>query len=312
MVDASGVRISWADIPAHVRKGIEEILGGRVVEAVSQRGGFSPGSADRVRLDDGRRAFVKAVSADLNPDSPGLHRREATNTAQLPDDVPASQLLGCYDDGHWVALVFADVDGRTPPTPWQYADIVDVLAALQRLSDRLTPCPVDDLPSLAEELRGAFAGWQELRDDLWDGLPDVAAAHLDELVELSALGLRALEGDTLVHTDIRADNLLIRPDRSVVVVDWPWACRGCAWFDTLCVLLNVELYGGHDVEALLADTPLLARVPADAIDGVLAGLGGFFYNAGRRPASPGLPTLRQFQRDQGDAVLRWLSVRRTW
>ncbi|WP_211310565.1 hypothetical protein [Thermasporomyces composti] len=115
MVDASGVRISWTDLPAHVRKGIEEILDGNVVEAVSQRGGFSPGSADRVRLHDGRRAFVKAVSADLNPDSPGLHRREARNTAQLPDDVPASQLLGCYDDGHWVALVFADVDGRTPP-----------------------------------------------------------------------------------------------------------------------------------------------------------------------------------------------------
>lgn len=312
MVNASGVRISWTDIPSRVHKGVEEILGGHVVEAVSQRGGFTPGSADRVRLHDGRRAFVKAVSLDLNPDSLGMHRREARITARLPTDVPASQLLGTYDDGHWVALVFTDVDGRHPHTPWHHAEIVAVLAALQELSDRLTPSPVDDVPRLADDLHANFAGWQGLRDEPWDGLPELAVAHLDELIELSAHGLAALEGETLVHADVRADNLLIRPDGSVVLVDWPWASRGCGWFDALSLLLNVALYGGHDVEELLASTPFLARVPADAISGVLAGLGGYFYNQGRKPPPSGIPTVRQFQRDQGDTVLRWLSRRLQW
>ena len=55
------------DLPAAVRSRIEGIIGGgAVTEAVSQRGGFSPGTADRVRTERGPRAFVKAVSpADM-------------------------------------------------------------------------------------------------------------------------------------------------------------------------------------------------------------------------------------------------------
>ena len=55
-------RISWTDLPGHVQAGVEEILGAPVVEATGQQGGFSPGTADRVRTATGRRAFVKAVS----------------------------------------------------------------------------------------------------------------------------------------------------------------------------------------------------------------------------------------------------------
>jgi Phosphotransferase enzyme family len=312
VVNATGTRITWTDVPAGVREGVEKIVGGEVVEAVSQSGGFSPGSADRVRTADGRRAFVKAANAELNPHTPGLYRREAGVTEHLPDDVPATQLLGVHDDGDWIALVLADVEGRHPRTPWLHEEVVGVLATLEVLARRLTPCPIDELPSAVDEHRGGFAGWERLRDDPWPGLPPVAAAHLDDLRGLGARGTEALRGDTLLHTDVRADNLLVRPDGGVVLVDWPWACRGCGWFDSLTLLINVELYGGHDVEDLLASSPVLARVSADDINGVLAGLCGYFYDAGRQPPPPGLPTVRQFQRDQGDAVLRWLARRLNW
>ncbi len=312
MVNASGVRIGWTDVPADVRKGVEKILGGEVVEAVSQSGGFSPGSADRIRIADGRRAFVKAANAALNERTPGLYRREAEITAQLPRDLPATQLIGTYDDGDWVALVLADVEGRHPRTPWRLEEIVGVLATLEALADRLTPCPIESLPSAVEELRGDFAGWERLHNDPWSGLPGLAAAHLDDLRRLGARGADVLAGATLIHTDVRADNLLVRADGSVVLVDWPWASRGCDWVDSLSVLINVELYGGHDVERLLASSPLLARVPADDINAALAGFGGYFYDAARQPSQPGLPTVRQFQRDQGDAVLGWLARRLNW
>ena len=80
---AEGERLPWSQIPAPLRAEVERLLGGRVAEAVSQRGGFSPGVAARIRLDDGRRAFVKAVG-DINPDSPGIHRAEARIAAALP------------------------------------------------------------------------------------------------------------------------------------------------------------------------------------------------------------------------------------
>ncbi|HET7517515.1 MAG TPA: aminoglycoside phosphotransferase family protein, partial [Actinomycetes bacterium] len=56
---ATGERLDWADAPAWLRGEVEARLGGRVAEAVTQPAGFSPGIAARLRLDDGRRAFVK-------------------------------------------------------------------------------------------------------------------------------------------------------------------------------------------------------------------------------------------------------------
>jgi Phosphotransferase enzyme family len=52
-------------------------------------------------------------------------------------------------------------------------------------------------------------------------LPIGIRNRLDELVELESRWPDAVRGDTLVHLDVRADNLLLTPDR-VLVVDWPW------------------------------------------------------------------------------------------
>ena len=41
----------------------------------------------------------------------------------------------------------------------------------------------------------------------------------------------------------------------------------------------------------------------------LAGLTGYFLRSSLNPAPPGLPTLRPFQRAQGDAALEWLRKR---
>lgn len=108
---ATGVRHRWADLPGVVRSAVEDILGAPVVAARNQSGWFSPKAAARIRLADGRRAFVKAVSAEVNPGSPGPHRAEARNTAALPPGAPVPRLLGSYDDGTRVALVFQGAQG---------------------------------------------------------------------------------------------------------------------------------------------------------------------------------------------------------
>lgn len=152
MTSASGVRIGWAELPHEVRSAVEAIIGGTVIEAVSQVGGFSPGTADRVRTADGRRAFVKAVSPAQNERSVEMHRREARVTAALPASVPAPQFLGCYDDGEWVTLVLQDIQGRHPATPWVPDELDRVLTVLDDLAGSLTPPPLPDLETAADHL----------------------------------------------------------------------------------------------------------------------------------------------------------------
>ena len=73
---AVGVRAAYAAVPPPVRAWVDSTLGSPVVEAREQVGGMSPGCATRLTCADGTRAFVKAVGAELNPDTPGLFRRE--------------------------------------------------------------------------------------------------------------------------------------------------------------------------------------------------------------------------------------------
>src|SRR5437773_9328388 len=88
---AQGARIPWEAAPESVRAAVEAGLGARVDEAVTQPGGFSPGVAARLRLEDGRTVFVKAVGSEPNPDSPGFHRIEAHVAAVLPPETPRSE-----------------------------------------------------------------------------------------------------------------------------------------------------------------------------------------------------------------------------
>jgi len=271
------------------------------MEAVSQSGGFSPSSADRIRTAAGTRASVKAVSAELNPDSPRMHRREARVAAALPPELPAPALLGSYDEDGWVALAFADVDGRTPQLPWQPAELDPVLDALAVLA--AVPCRVPDLAPARHRIADMFAGAHRLAAD------GVAVDGLD-LPALVEPAIAALDGDALVHVDLRADNVLLTADRAVLV-DWPHACRGPAWLDTLVLLMEVDRFGGHDVDALLAAHPATRDVEPAILDGALAGCLGYFLDQARRPAPPGLPRVREFQRVQGEAVLEWLRRRRS-
>ena len=136
-------------------------------------------------------------------------------------------------------------------------------------------------------------------------------ANLDALEDLADLGLKDLVGDSLVHADVRADNILITRDSAAVLVDWPWACVGSGWFDALTVLVNVRVFDSDfdDVDSVLRSHPVFATAGASSVDGVLSGLGAYFIDIARRPAPVGLPTVRAFQQQQGDAVMGWLRQR---
>ena len=139
------------------------------------------------------------------------------------------RLRGTAESGPWFALVAEDAAGRRPELPWRDGELDAVLAALDQVAGALTPAPVA-VPAISEYLGTDFTGWRALSQAPADDRVDRGRAPPPELAALEATWTAHAAGETLLHGDIRADNLLIASG-SVMVVDWPHACRGAAFTD---------------------------------------------------------------------------------
>jgi hypothetical protein len=261
--------------------------------------GFSPALAARLRTASGVRAFVKAVPPDRNPDSPAIYRREAEIVSQLPSQLPVPRFLWWLDEGPagWVILAFEDIEGRHPRQPWDERELAAVIGAIDDLTGSLTPSPIS--APAAGELIGSWQGWRQLAGKPPPTLAPWVREHLDWLVELEAAAPAAVEGDTLLHLDIRADNVLLQQDR-VYIVDWPWASVGAPWVDPLCFAPSAEMQGGPSAPEVFARSKAAAGADRDAVAAALAAVGGLLVHRGGLPPPPGLPTLRSFQAAQGE------------
>nr|WP_218849242.1 phosphotransferase [Nocardioides perillae] len=300
--------MQWAHLPPLLRRSVEGRLGTTVVEARSQDAGFTPGMAAVLVGADGTRHFVKAASVAAQRTFAEAYREEARKLAALPPAAPAAPLRWVLDEDGWVVLCTAYVEGRAPARPWRQPELDALLDALGAASTALTPVPPGlAVATFAEEFGALRGHWDHVRATR----PDLSPATLDDGAHLAALALEVTAGDTLVHTDVRDDNVLLRADGSAVLCDWNWPVRGAAWVDTAMALVGPR-GDGLDVEGVLAARPLLTGVPAEHVDALLALLLGYFCHAADQPVPPTSPHLRAAQAWQRDVVLDWLRERRGW
>jgi len=303
------VRTAYPGIPARVRDWVSEALGSPVVSWDEQTGGMSPGCATRLVTADGTRAFVKAVGAELNPDSPSLFRREVEALGLIGDDPLWADLVASYDDGSWVALVLEDVEGR-------HADLRDdremetLLAATDRLGARLAavPPPTRLTDTFAGpgfiDVSAVLARWVEavaLLPDLPDDLvPASLRGRAERCRELSRVLLDPWPGH-LAHWDIRNDNLLVRTDGSLVFVDWGACAVGPDWVDPL--LARLERVDTPWFDDSLATSTALVAAGDDAVTAWLLGFGCHLAWRSTTAVDVGLPTLNDFRRTESRRVL---------
>ena len=320
-------------MPERVRAEVDRWLGSRVVSAVTQPTGFSPGVAARLTTGDGRRVFAKAVGPEPNADAPAFHRREIGIAASLPDAAPVTAPAVVLRRGTrtvpsfprrresrggqrpprrrrrgWVLLLFEDVDGRHPTQPWRLDQLDRVIAAMEDLAGTLTPSP---LPASVVGTAGErFLGrrsWRRLRDDHPSRLDSVdkwTRRHLDTLVAIEDSVADALAGDTLLNYDVRADNILLTRERTWFV-DWPHACVGPPWLDVVAFAPSVTMQGGPPPEKVVSRHSAYRAADPDAVTAAVAELAGFFTHQAAQPPPPGLPTLRAFQDAQGAIAREW-------
>ncbi len=313
---AQGVRLEWQAVPSHVRAAVEDWLGSTVVSATSQPSGFSPGVAARLRTANDRRVFIKAIGPEPNPDSPSFHLREARISAQIPAAAPVPRLLWSSNDEEsgWVVLLFEEIsDGQHPAQPWRSDELARVLDTLASLARFLTPSPLPatTIGTASDHFAHQICGWQKLRTEQPAALDAWSVRHLDKLAEIERTAPAAVAGNTLLNLDVRADNMLLTPER-VWFLDWPHAHVGAAWVDVIGFAPSVTMQGGPSPEEIIADFPPCQQADPAAITAAVVSIAGYFTYRSLQPPPPGIPTVRAFQAAQGAVAREWIAQRLGW
>ena len=320
---ARGQRLDFAALPAHIVRTIDVVLGDPIVSTTSIDHGFSPGVACIAKTFGGQEFFLKAACSIPNEQAPAFHRKEIVVASRLGPDVPAGRLIWSFDEGApgWVVLIYEVIQGHSPELPWRPADVDLVVDTLNRLATTLTPSPID------EEDIGTLTGSGILGTGSWSRLkmriahpspvdppvvPDPwVTRHLDRLIELEDQTDKVVVGDTLLHLDVRGDNMLTT-EGGVVLVDWPHAKVGAAWVDAVTFAPSLAMQGGPDPEDFIARIDVARAADPHAITVCIAEIAGYFTYQGGLPPLEALPGLREFQEGQGIVARRWLARRTGW
>ena len=102
-----------------------------------------------------------------------------------------------------------------------------------------------------------------------------------------------LDGDALIHLDVRSDNLCFRNERAVII-DWNHAQLGNPDFDLAFWLPSLHDEGGPAPETMLPNAP-----------GLAAWVAGFFCARAGEPPIPEAPHVRPLQVRQARPALAW-------
>jgi hypothetical protein len=247
-----------------------------------------------VELDDGRSVFVKVAALDYVAD---WFRDEHAAYTALGGAPYLPRLLGWDDDGSAPLLAIEDLSEARWPPPWDDGMTDAVLATLDSLH---ATRPRAGLPT-AEERQFGLDSWPDV---IRDPTPFLAtgvcsAEWLDRsLPALAAASAAArIDGSTVLHFDVRSDNLCIRDGRAMLV-DWNHACIGNPMLDTASWLPSLQAEGGARPEEILPDdTPDLP--------GVASLLAGYFCARAGLPGIPQAPHVRPLQLAQSRTSLPW-------
>lgn len=264
----------------------ERVLG---CEAVSwtpvESRGYSRNEHWRLACADGGHAFVKLASIEPSPE----WLRDEVRVYEAVAGPFMPRFLG-WDDGAEPLLVLEDVcEGAYSPPPWRPGDVDAVLAALQEAAAARLHGP---LPRLEEK---DWRTWDHVADDpgpfLSTGLVSREGLEHALPVLVDAVERTPLAGESVVHCDVRSDNLSLRDGRAILF-DWNHAHVGNPAFDVAFWLPSLALESGPPPDGF-------------GVDDFAAFVSGFFAARAGLPPPAGAPRVREFQRVQAEVALAW-------
>jgi len=259
--------------------------------------GHTPAKRWVVTLEDGRTVLAKVATDELTA---SWLRDEHLAYSLLRGSAFMPTYLGWYDDGSRPVLVLEDLSDAAWPPPWDGARIRAVLSCLDTVAATRSP---PGLPRADDDHLELRDGWDEVGRDpapfLRLGLcgPGWLEAHLATLLE--AARVAPLSGDSLLHFDVRSDNVCFRPDGGAVLVDWNWTSVGNPEIDAAFWLPSLESEGGPPPDSVLPEvSPELVACWA-----------GYLGSHAARESIPTAPHVRGVQLRQARSALPWAARR---
>lgn len=307
----TSVRPDWPDLPHTVRASVEDLTGSPITQAITQRGGFSSGLATRLLCADGTRLFLKGITTD-HPLCTRYQEEAAINQA-LPTTVPVPRLRRAWETDGWWLMAFDDItNGQHPDLTPGSPDTPRALALLDQLPATVTPSPIEAAPGFVEAVGAEFCGWQHLADTGAD-LDPWSTRNLNRLADAEHEWFTDGDGTTLLHADLRPDNMLLTAD-SAYVIDWAYLHQGPAWADPALFAPHL-IRAGHtppQAEQLMTDVTAWTSAPAKAITSFAIALTGYWERSSRLPAPPQVPYLRPYQAQMARIGRTWVQHRTGW
>lgn len=272
-------------------KRVERMAGKRIAQRRKPSGGYSTATREIITFDDGSSAFIKAGRNIPNSALATWIRREHRVYQTLTGDFLA-RLLAFDDDGVEPILMLEDLSHAHWPPPWQTPHIDAVLAALKQVA----PQDFEGVRPMRYATQ-LIHSWQVVADDpgpfLSLGLASEAWLNAALPTLLNVDGESAIDGDALLHLDVRSDNLCLLPNRTVLL-DWNWVSTGNANFDIACWLPSLHAEGGPPPETILPNAPEFAAI-----------LSGYFAECAGKPPISQAPHVRAVQLQQLKTALPW-------
>jgi hypothetical protein len=256
-------------------------------------GGHTPARRWIVTLDDGRTAFVKVATDELTA---SWLRDEHVSYSLLRGARFMPAFLGFHDDGDRPALALEDLSNAVWPPPWTRERVDAVLRCLDEVAARPAP---PGLPRAADDHLGLRDGWPDIRrnpepflrlglcSEMW------LAGALPELLE--AAETAPLDGNELLHFDVRSDNVCLRPDGRAVLVDWNWTSVGNRRLDVAAWLPSLHAEGGPAPDEVAPDVPA----------GLVSIVASYLCAHAGLPQIPTAPHVRATQLRQARTALPW-------
>ncbi len=249
--------------------------------------GYTAAARWSVKFSDGSSAFIKAATNDRIAEWLRVEHNFYSNVHR--DYLP--ELLAWEDHSNRPILVLEDLSQGYWPPPWNGSQIDRVLDMFTEVKSTFVPAGIQPLNI------SLLAGWSLVSEDPGPFL-DLGICSkswlersLPSLVYASAKA--EVEGDEIVHLDVRSDNLCFLGDRTLLI-DWNHVCLANGLFDVAFWLPSLHAEGGPMPEDLLPDEPEFAAV-----------LSGFFAARAGLPVIPDAPHVRDVQLQQLQSALPW-------